>query len=278
VTDWTQAKTETLRRHLLDIPDLYALAGTMAATVMPRRAPSGGQTGKRADPPAPVNLALLDLLDARAKNPSANDLDDYRRVRDDSERPWERGDNDRLGVLPELALWVRLADGEMWDAGHEHDEPANPPTIVSETGWLTRHLDWITGQQWIDELAADVNRLWRQLSHPIGENRAEYRPRCACGARMRDEGAFFACADCGTTVRDDRMDHRTALANEQPMDAYAFAAFGVMPERIRKWVEREQLEPAKDNQGKPIMRGQRHLYHPLDVLRLADDTLRRDRA
>ena len=278
MTEWTQAKTETLRRHLLEIPDLYALVETVHATVMPRRAPSGGKTGKRADPPSPVSLALVDLLDHRDKTPAKADLDNPARVHDDSVIPWLRGDDDRLGVLPMLADWVRLADGEMWDAGYEHDAPAETPTIVTETGWLSRHLDWLVEQQWVTELDDDVHRLWRALSHEVGENRPEYRPRCRCGARMRDEGAYFTCGECGTPVRDDRMDHRTALANETPMDAYAFAAFGVLPERIRKWQEREMLEPAKGQDGKPLMRGKRLLYHPLDVLRLADDQTRREGA
>ena len=266
----TKAKAEALRRHLLEIPDLYALVEAVHATVMPRRAPSG-KTGKRADPPSPVNLALVDLLDTRTKTPAKADVDNPARVHDDSVIPWLRGDDDRLGVLPMLADWVRLADGEMWDAGYEHDAPAETPTIVTETGWLSRHLDWLVEQQWVTELDDDVHRLWRALSREVGENQAEYRPRCRCGARMRDEGAYFTCGECGQQVRDGRMDHRTALANEQPMDAQSFAAFGVSSVRIWKWTERGLLEPSKDDTGQPMKRGKRLLYYPLDVLRLADE-------
>ena len=268
MTTWlSKAKSETLRRHLLDIPDLMALTETMHATMMPRRGHSSGTKGKRAHPPAPTDLGILDLLDTRPKIVPRRLADDPRLVHEIV----FHGEPERRGVLPAIADWVRLADAEMIDAGFEHTPPVDVPTIVSETGWLTRHLDWLTEQQWVTELADEVGKIHARLLGVIDEGRPEYRPRCKCGARMRDEGSHFTCSDCGADVREQAMDHRTALAQDRPMTGYDFLAFGIKPERIRKWVERGRLIPAEDEQGKSIMRGTKLTYWPMDVLRLADE-------
>lgn len=268
MTEWiTKAKAEALRRQLLDIPDLLALAETLHSTPMPRRGASGGHSGKRAHPPAPTDLGILDLLDPRPKVVPHDAVNDPRRVHE-----YEfHADPDRRGALPALADWVRLAEAEMLDADQPHNPPAAEPTITTETGWLIGHLDWIIEQQWVTELAAEVRKLHHRLQAVVSEGRPEYRPRCKCGSRMRDEGSHFTCADCGADVRYDAMDHRTALAKDEPMTAYDFLAFGITPERIRKWAERGLLTPAEDQQGKQIIHGKRHTYWPMDVLRLADE-------
>lgn len=268
MTTWlSKAKSETLRRHLLDIPDLMALTETMHATMMPRRGHSSGTKGKRAHPPAPTDLGILDLLDTRPKIVPRGLADDPRLVHEIV----FHGEPERRGVLPAIADWVRLADAEMLDAGYEHTPPVDNPTIVSETGWLTRHLDWMIEQQWVTELADEVGKIHARLLGVLDEGRPEYRPRCKCGARMHDEGSHFTCSACGADVREQAMDHRTALAKDRPMTAYDFAPFGILPERIRKWVERGLLAPALDEHSQQIMRGTRLTYWPMDVLRLADE-------
>ena len=268
MTTWlSKAQAETLRRHLLDIPDLMALTETMHATMMPRRGHSSGTKGKRAHPPAPTDLGVLDLLDSRPKIVPRELVDDPRRVHEIV----FHGEPERRGVLPAIADWVRLADAEMLDAGFEHTPPVDNPTIVSEAGWLTRHLDWLIEQQWVTELADEIGKIHRRLLGALDEGRPEYRPRCKCGARMHDEGSHFTCSDCGADVREQAMDHRTALAQDRPMTAYDFAPFGIVPRRIRDWVNRGHLQPARSDNGNPIMRGKRLTYWPMDVLRLADD-------
>jgi predicted RNA-binding Zn-ribbon protein involved in translation (DUF1610 family) len=202
----------------------------------------------------------------------------------------------REGILRNLGDWVRICVEEMDEALAAHTEPAGKrdvwvvdsrgdcwagfvetATITTEAGWLSMHLDWIAQQQWSDELAEDVHRMHRDLKRIIGEGRPEYRPLCTgCSTdirrqRMRDEGAYFTCPNCGRQVRDGQMDHRQALATEQPMDSQSFGWAGVSSERIRKWVERGELGPALDEQGQVMKRGKRHLYHPLDVLRVRDE-------
>ena len=270
-------RRERLKRHLDEIPDLMAYVETAAATLLPRRGQQGGSRPTPGSRP-PVNLTVVDLRDQRGKHPAVDLMDDRLRVHNEHLQPYELtrlaaelDDPRRRGVLQTLGEWVRLASGEMLDAGEPCTDPAEEPTIVSEAGWLSMHLGWIVQQQWVNELEQDIRRIHRDLQTVIGEGRPEYRPRCPnCRGRMDDEGAYFTCRDCGHQVRDQAMDHRTALANESPMSAYDFAVFGVMPERIRKWVERGDLQPAVGDDGQVMKRGKRLLYHPLDVLRLKD--------
>lgn len=289
MTDWLSGKKrETLRRNLGELPDLMVWAEICADTLLPRRGQtSGGRPTPGSRPP--TNLGVVDSLDGRHKeavrdfrNPWLEQAkveapDDRNRVlepRQPDERAElaaELGEPARRGVLPTLEEWVRLAHAEMLDDGQTPTDPAETPTITTETGWLLMHLDWITGQQWVVELADDVRKAHRSLQRVIGEGRPEYRPRCSsCGARMADEGAYFTCPACGRQVRDSQMDHRQALAKEAPMDAQSFGWAGVSAERIRKWVERGELEPATDDHGQVMKRGKRHLFHALDVLRVRD--------
>lgn len=74
----------------------------------------------------------------------------------------------RHGLQPTLESWVVLADSEMWDTDIEHTEPADHPTVTTETGWLRMHLDWITAQQWVVELASEIRALTADLVHLVG--------------------------------------------------------------------------------------------------------------
>lgn len=264
--DWlSKAQRERLRRNLHEIPDLLALVETQHATLMPRRPATGGRLTPGSRPP--TDLAVLDLLDNRPK------LNGRRAYLEPGDGAAMDGfpEGRREGILRCLGDWVRLADEEMSDEGHEHVTPSEQPTITTEAGWLAQHLDWLCDQQWVEELEQDVRRIWRDLASVVGEGRPEYRPRCPkCQGRMADEGSYFTCSSCGETVRSDAMDHRTALAKGEPLTAYDFAPFGVVPSTIRTWVDRGILEPATDSTGAPLRRGKRLLFHPMDVLRLVD--------
>ena len=265
--DWlSKAQRERLRRNLHEIPDLIALVETQHATLMPRRPATGGRSTPGSRPP--TDLAVLDLLDNRPK------LNGRRAYLNPGDGAAMDGfpEGRREGILRCLGDWVRLADEEMSDEGHEHVTPSDQPTITTEAGWLAQHLDWLCDQQWVEELEQDVRRIWRDMASVVGEGRPEYRPRCPkCQGRMADEGSYLTCSACGETVRSDAMDHRTALAKGEPMDAYAFGWAGLTAKQIQNWVDREYLKPAVDDHGRLVKRGKRHCYHVLDVLRLADE-------
>ena len=165
----------------------------------------------------PLRLAVEDLLSERVK-PGAYPvrLDPDRgidQVLEDQVWDRERGEDGewvtarRQGVRPTLAQWSRLVDGELWDAGIEHDEyglqpcghlcwlapvrarlddregpcsqhpdsPISPaqhwtrPTVAEECAWLTDHAAWIIEQEWAEVVLTDLRRLLTDVQAVIGE-------------------------------------------------------------------------------------------------------------
>lgn len=79
---------------------------------------------------------------------------------------------DTLPVLDVLHSWARLVR-------EERDLTADgPATVMGERGLLTRHLEWIAEQDWVDEAYRDIRTLIGQLRAANG-HRAE-RPHSAC--------------------------------------------------------------------------------------------------
>lgn len=248
---------ERLRRQLEAIPELAALATTEHRTLLPKRLTTSGRTVPGSRPPA--NLATLDLLDERRKtNGGRHNLDQLAHI-----ATLDAAAGRREGTLPCLESWVRLADAEMWDAGHDHIGPSDEPTISTEAGWLALNLDWISEQPWLDELAQDIHRLHRDLERAIGEYRPEYRPTCTCGTRMDDHGSVFHCPGCGNNHGSTTLGLRELVVHEKPMTTGQLSkAFGWPINTINGWIRRGQLQPANDTT--PAR------YHALDALRLAD--------
>lgn len=110
-----------------------------------------------------ADVDVIDLADTRSKRRD----DDPAGEADLASRIGAR----RVGVLPTLSAWVRLAEGEMLDAGEPCTTPAPAPTITTEAGWLRMHLDWIMAQQWVRELAADVVGVAGGLRAIVGDSR-----------------------------------------------------------------------------------------------------------
>lgn len=113
----------------------------------------------------PIDAHPLDLADRRSKGPGLDPIGEADLARRIGAR--------RAGILPTLGSWVRLAEGEMLDLDVSHTDPADQPTVTTEAGWLSQHLDWIGGQQWVTELAHDVRGLAADLTQLIGPAYAE---------------------------------------------------------------------------------------------------------
>lgn len=187
-------RTEKLRAQLSEaleqIPAAFDLLGEF---ILPGSAPVSPDGPRGASSPSrpPLNLVVLDLQDTRQKR----DCDPSRTDYDLDRRAGAR----RQGVLPTLASWVRLVDGELWDEALEHDPPTDAPTVATECTWLGDHVDWIVDQQWAVEIADECAAILRDIRAAIGEFEVKDQLACMyCGWDVNEDerGEWFRCSGC----------------------------------------------------------------------------------
>jgi hypothetical protein len=127
-----------------------------------------------------------------------------------------------------LASWARMI---------AEDRDVTPPaaTVPDLCAFLDRHLDWVTRQDWVDELADELRELHAQLRGAVGDGRQAPLGHCIepldgrdCGApiympagtkpRAPDEPIkdlpSLQCGACGA-VYDGRRLILLRLANER---------------------------------------------------------------
>jgi hypothetical protein len=209
----------------------------------------------------PVSLALIDLTDTREKPDADPVRGDY-----DLDR---RAGGRRQGVLPTLAAWTRLVDGELWDEAREHDPLAETPTVASECGFLLTHLEWIVEQQWANEIADDVRRIRLDLMHAVGERDAEKFSCETCGWEMEPQGDYdqelkrypwYRCTGCHATLTTAaEVDRLSADAADYVTLKYAAKQLGKDWATLRSWKKQGWI--------KPVGRDQRGSIYSLNAIR-----------
>jgi len=141
--------------------------------------------GKRVDPPAPVRLDVVALLDRRtiARHPG-----------------------DIVPVLAILEGWARLVREERQLRPHQRRA-----TVTSEAGLLLGHLEWIITQPFVDEFAKEIREVKSALQSAIGDHAPRSVGRCPvvhadsdteCGGRLYQDrygGMSVTCCKCGET-------------------------------------------------------------------------------
>jgi hypothetical protein len=109
------------------IPEDYSRLGFVAHPGSIERAP-GSKQGKRANAPAPVRVEVLDFVDGRLG--------------------WRSdGTTDRRGALGMVESWARLVREE-----RRMVQPRSAATLMGECAFLSKHIDWMCEQRWIDEM------------------------------------------------------------------------------------------------------------------------------
>lgn len=167
-----------LDKWLRAIPDDYALLphvvehGTVPAD-------PGTKHTKRPDPPAPMRLEVIDLLDQRPG----------------------------YGALGILHSWADNVRDLRWQ------DPPEVVTVAGECALLIVNLPWAAGNEWIVDLYDEIRVLARTLADTVGEYRPKPVGKCAalrpvedstvqvlCGGAlvMDREGAGVHCLKCGT--------------------------------------------------------------------------------
>ena len=172
----TLAKRLQLERDLDDLPELAQHLEENYDDLLARGSRDPDNPLHR----YPIEPTALDLGDRRTKGFNDDPIGEADLARRIGER--------RLGVLPTLVGWVGLAAGEMHDLDVQHREPTDPdqivwvvdgrgqawaskpgPTIASECLWLRQHVDWVAGQQWVTEFAAEVSDIVADLIEMVGD-------------------------------------------------------------------------------------------------------------
>lgn len=153
-----------LHRWLRDIPDHYALLPIFLEHGTAERNPDSKAT-KRSEAPAPMRLEIIDLLDSRLG------------------RRWNgtAPAHDRRGVVGTLTVHTeRLREERRLTAPH------NDTNVTQACDLLSRHILWLSEQDWIGYLYADIKQIHKALADAIGEYR---RPSVGhCHIPTTDEG------------------------------------------------------------------------------------------
>jgi len=211
MTNWlTEAERLQLERGLNDLPELAdQLEANYGAFVM---AGSSDEVDRRIR--HPLDPEPADLADRRSKGPMLDPIGEANLTRSIGER--------RAGVLPTLTSWVVLVESEMLDLSVQHADPlpAAEATVTSQAGWLSRHLDWIGGQQYVRELFTDVADLVADLTRLVGPAYAKPNDRTVlCSLELAEvlevehstvrgwkfkEWIDYACDPEGRFILDDR--------------------------------------------------------------------------
>jgi hypothetical protein len=175
---------DRLQTWLERIPEAYA---DLPMFVQPGSVDANpeSQATKRAHPPVPLRLEVVDLLDQRLG------------------RRWlgTQPAEDRHGAVGVLETWARLVREE------RNIDPAGPATVVGEAAFLLRHRLWIVEQPWVDEFYDDIKTLHRAISDAVGDYRPRPVGRCHvpdgqsdCGGPlMPSPWGGVRCGRCGST-------------------------------------------------------------------------------
>lgn len=222
---------DRLDTWLREIPDAYTRLGHVIEHGTVPTGPGTTRT-KRPDPPAPMRLEIVDLLDTR------------RGLQYDAANRPLLSDN-RRGVFGIILAWSSRLRQERRlrrlcsNCGHvhRHDDRGHPEdrcacgcttwqitiTLGQECALLGKHLAWISEQEWVGELYAELRQLARQLTDAVGDYRDQPSPRpvgwcvalvpkpglglegrfiCGGPVYLDDDRRGAYCRDCG--------DHHTA--------------------------------------------------------------------
>jgi hypothetical protein len=158
-----------LRDTIDDVVVTYALLGDFFE---PGTAIDDGHQvkGKRVDPPAPVRLDVVALLDKRTAYRYPGDI---------------------VPVLAILEAWATLVRDE-----RKIQPCRQPATVTSEAGTLLAHLDWIIGEPFVADLADEIRQVKSALHSAIGDHAP--RPVGTCPVVHPDQG------ECGGKLYQDR--------------------------------------------------------------------------
>jgi hypothetical protein len=201
---------------LRTIPETYALLPRFIQHGSVETNPESAHV-KLPDPPAPMRLEIVDLLDTRRGTQF-----------DDDGLPMAGVDN-RRGVFGTMVAWAGRIHLERnlprpCDCGHDvllhrwavpmvslcraNCACANwvvTATLAGECAFITGHLAWVTEQDWVEDLYTELKPLVRELGDAVGD----YRPAAIgmCLAEVPAPGLTAVNVLCGGPLYRDEEGH-----------------------------------------------------------------------
>jgi hypothetical protein len=225
-----------LDKWLRSIPDHFAL---LPAVVDHGTVPAdpGTKHTKRPDPPAPMRLEVIDLLDTRPGYGALGIVHSWAElVRDERRQPRRCVcGHDPAGHITGALNWCI---GE----GCECTEyrPVQP-TVTSECGLLAANLPWVAGQAFIGELYDEIKQLHRTLADTVGEYRV--KPVGKCAAFIDRPGVPVQVLCGGALVMDkERVSVKCLSCGQRHEANEGLRELGVLVGRLIKDTGNDQLE------------------------------------
>ncbi|MFC0626162.1 hypothetical protein [Kribbella deserti] len=202
-----------LNTWLQQIPDTYTLLPLVVEHGTVTSNPETAHT-KRPDPPAPMRLEVIDMLERRPGR----------------------------GVLGLIHGWAQLVRDERHltvpcrcrhdpETHHDTTQPACTvahcdcteyrsvaATVTSECALLTQHAGWITTQPWVSDLYTELKPLVRHLQDAVGDYRPAPLGMCV---RLVARPGVPVDVLCGGTLYRDQTGHGvhcTSCGDRQDVD------------------------------------------------------------
>jgi len=187
------------RRHsqrlldtLTDIRELwFELALILEAGSAPKEASPKTRRLKADSPPAPANLDALVLRDHRTI---------------------QKGHTDPPSLPAIIASWVLLV------ADERPLTTTLPNSVVGQLDLLTRHHQWITGQEWIEDYQREMTELRKALKSAVrDQTHREYGkcPHCNGPVFIRNGSNNAKCSGCNATWSTPQELARLSVMREQ---------------------------------------------------------------
>lgn len=209
-----------------DLNDIITNWSLLAELHEPSRGGTGTH-GKRADPPAPVNIDVADITDPRTSQ-----------------------------VIAAMG-WAQIVVEERRLA-------VAPSDVADAAALLTRHLEWVAAQVWADEACDEIGQAARVLRHITGDMPDAPLGKCPdidprgeadrCGGPMRwaDGTATVVCGRCGSSWGEADMPNLLRVlepARRFPVPReWVTSRYAVTAVALRQWIRRGHVKTYADEQ------------------------------
>lgn len=209
-----------------DLNDIITNWSLLAELHEPGRGGTGTH-GKRADPPAPVNIDVADVTDPRTSS-----------------------------VIAAMG-WAQIVVEERRLA-------VAPSDVADAAALLARHIEWVAAQDWADDACDEIGQAARTLRHITGDSPDPPIGTCpdidprgehdTCGGPLRwvDGSTAVVCGRCGSAWADADMPHLLRVVRPTakfPVPrAWIVARYGLELTTLRQWIRRGHVKTYTDEQ------------------------------